>query len=372
MNARATHAEYLATRSFGALDGLRALSIIAVVWHHSGPGIPALPIATRGFLGVDLFFVISGFLIVTLLLRERRQTGAISLRRFYARRALRIVPAYYAMLALVAATAFVRHQGAPNPIRDDLPFAIFYLSNLVPMHSLLSITWSLSAEEQFYCIVPSLEKYAGRAFTLLLALAYVVVTLPAFWLWAALPLPDFFRQTTFGPILLGVLLAHTLDAPAGYARMARVFGQRWAPLAALVLVLVTASHPAADISGWPRLAIQWSLAALVASCVVQERHALSAPLRLPLLRRLGVVSYGVYLYHLLVAHFVEGALNRVGLLSHASSFAGTLLATWLVAELSFRLFESRFLVHKRRFAAPEVAQPIAAPTTATLASPAPT
>ena len=194
-----------------------------------GREFPALPIAKRGFLGVDLFFVISGFLIVTLLLRERRQTGAISLRRFYARRFLRIFPAYYAMLALVAATAFVRHQGAPNPIRDDLPFAIFYISNLVPMHSLLSITWSLSAEEQFYCIVPSLEKYAGRAFTLLLALAYVVVTLPAFWLWAALPLPDFFRQTTFGPILLGVLLAHTLDAPAGDARMVRVFGQWWAP-----------------------------------------------------------------------------------------------------------------------------------------------
>jgi peptidoglycan/LPS O-acetylase OafA/YrhL len=357
---RSKHARYLATTSFGSLDGLRALSILAVVWHHTGPGFAALPITKRGFLGVDLFFVISGFLIVTLLLRERRRTGGISLRRFYARRFLRIVPAYWALLLLAGGMALLGHRGTPNPVLGDLPFAALYLSNLVPMHSLLSITWSLSAEEQFYFIVPALEKYAHRAFGLLLPILYVAVSLPPFGVFAGVPLPGFFRQTTFGPILLGVLLAHLLDSPGGYRQVARVLGGRGAGLWALALVLVTCSTPAADISGWPRLAIHWSLAILVASCVVQERHALSPLLQLAPLRRLGVVSYGIYLYHLVVLHFVENLAAKRGLSAHLPEFVATALASWLVAELSFRLFEARFLAQKRRFAAPLAAEPVAA------------
>ena len=355
-----THERYLATTPFSALDGLRAIAILAVVWHHTGPGIDALPMTRRGFLGVDLFFTISGFLIVTLLLRERRRTAAISLGRFYARRALRIFPPYYAMLAFVGGVAALTHRGAPNPIGDDLPFAAVYVSNLVPMGSLLSITWSLSAEEQFYCIVPALEKYARRAWLLLLPLLYVVASLPPFGLCAALPLPDFFRQTTFGPILLGVALAHVLDTRVGYARVARLLGNRFAAPAALVLVLVAANHPALDIAGWPRLAIQWSLLALVASCVVKEAQVLAPALRIAPLRRIGLVSYGIYLYHLIVAHVVDRVLTGAGLSWHATRFVGTMLATWLVAELSFRLFESRVLAYRRRFDAPMNARPVAA------------
>src|SRR5260221_295593 len=102
------HAGYLAIRTFGSLDGLRALSILAVVWHHTQEGFHFLPIAYRGFLGVDLFFMISGFLIVTLLLRERRRTGTISVKKFYIRRFLRIFPPYYAVLTLVAITVSLR------------------------------------------------------------------------------------------------------------------------------------------------------------------------------------------------------------------------------------------------------------------------
>ena len=82
------HQGYLETRVFGSLDGLRAASILAVVWHHTPLVYPDLVLSRRGFLGVDLFFIISGFLIVTLLLRERRRSGRISLRGFYVRRFL--------------------------------------------------------------------------------------------------------------------------------------------------------------------------------------------------------------------------------------------------------------------------------------------
>src|SRR5437870_3157565 len=91
------YGEFRQTRYFGALDGLRCLSIVAVVAFHTLRGTSS-PIVLRGNLGVDLFFLISGFLITTLLIRERSQYGAISLKKFYIRRTLRIFPLYYAVL----------------------------------------------------------------------------------------------------------------------------------------------------------------------------------------------------------------------------------------------------------------------------------
>jgi peptidoglycan/LPS O-acetylase OafA/YrhL len=94
------HAAFRANNRFGSLDGLRALSVVAVIWHHSGGGMVASEWAQHGHHGVTLFFAISGFLITTLLLRERDRHGAIDLRAFYVRRALRIFPLYYAVLLI--------------------------------------------------------------------------------------------------------------------------------------------------------------------------------------------------------------------------------------------------------------------------------
>jgi len=354
------HARHLQTKTFGSLDGLRALAILAVLWHHTGEGWPDWRIATRGFLGVDLFFVISGFLIATLLLRERRRTNAISLRNFYGRRFLRIFPAYYFMLLVVGAMAFLKPGNTSAAVRHDLPYALLYLSNLVPMQSILAITWSLAVEEQFYIVVPPLEKYVRRGMTLLLAVLYVVAVLPSFGFWPGLDLPHFFRETTFGPILLGVLLAHVMDDPAGYSWTSRLLGWRWAPVIALALVVLACLHPAEDISGLPRTLIHFALTALVAACVVQERHALRGILASWLLRRIGVVSYGIYLYHLIVMHFVTKGMERFETSSHLLAFAVTTIATWGAAELSYRLFESRFLALKSRFFADRRDAPVRA------------
>jgi peptidoglycan/LPS O-acetylase OafA/YrhL len=303
-----------------------------------------------GQRGVDLFFVISGFLIVTLLLRERRRTGTVSLRRFYLRRFLRIFPPYYLTLILVAGAAFLGRGNTAAGMRHDLPFAIFYVSNLVPMSSLLAITWSLSTEEQFYLVIPALEKYARRGLPVLLPIAYVVVSLPPFGLFPGLSLPGFFRQTTFGPILLGVMLAHVLDDESAFALSWRVLGHRLAPLLAAALLLAICAYPREDVSGGPRIAIHFAMTLLIGASVIREDHLLRPVLRLWPLRRIGVVSYGMYLFHMIVRHLVDKAAQRLGWSSEGVFFLALVLLTWAVAEASFRFYESRFLALKSRFA----------------------
>jgi peptidoglycan/LPS O-acetylase OafA/YrhL len=350
MLATKEYARFSNTKKFTSLDGLRAIAILAVIWHHAPTAVPGWQLTTRGFLGVDLFFVISGFLIVTLLLREQRRTKTISLSNFYMRRFLRIFPAYYLMLFLVGATAFLRPDGmTSDAVKRDLPYAFFYISNLVPMYSQLAITWSLSVEEQFYIVVPALMKYRSRAFVVLLPIVYILVCLPPFGIFPSLSFPPFFMETTFGPILLGTMLAYVLDQPLGFSCALRFVGWRSASVIMLGLVVVLAGYSPEDMSGWPRIAVHWAMMGLVASSVVPETNVLRPLLLFWPIRRIGIVSYGIYLYHLLVMHFVLKGLMAAGILNGLTSFVGTSLATWAVAEVSYRSFESRFLALKKSY-----------------------
>jgi peptidoglycan/LPS O-acetylase OafA/YrhL len=338
-----------------------------VIWHHAGPAWSALPGSQRGFLGVDMFFVISGFLIVTLLLRERGRNGDVSLRDFYVRRTLRIFPPYYALLGALALHAAL---GLASPERArlvfaELPYYLTYTSNWVFM-VVLPLTWSLATEEQFYLAWPWVEKYARRWTFALLALVLVVSQ----WMnfargsapFVALFGPDHEQlailQVTFTPICLGVLLAHALDSRSGFERLARLLAARAAPVVLALATLAVANLPNDDISGWHRLSLHVLMTALVGACVVREDHALQPLMRWPALRRIGVVSYGMYLYHLFAQHAVEAALGRLGLHSKLLGFAACLLLAWAIAELSFRLLETPFLRMKERFSTrPATARP---------------
>ena len=160
MNMAQTHWSYIRTRTFGSLDGVRGLCILGVVWHHVlGESFK------RGFLGVDMFFVLSGFLIVTLLLRERDRRGTISLKKFYARRMLRIFPIYYLLLFVVFLLYLVT-KPASSTAKEyylALPFLLTYTSNWVHLQAgNVGIMWSLATEEQFYLVWPMIEKLCAR------------------------------------------------------------------------------------------------------------------------------------------------------------------------------------------------------------------
>lgn len=359
MDAATAQDAYRARRYFGSLDGVRALSIVAVIWHHSDlPFSGAHPVWRRGFLGVDMFFVLSGFLIVTLLLRERDRSGTVSLRGFYLRRSLRIFPLYYALLAFLSLLVVARPSSALGAVWwEELPILAFYLANWLPVSTFMDIAWSLSAEEQFYLLWPPLERFAARVAGPVLAVALVLSELIQFGaidgvLEAAFGwgpnTPEMLRGPTFAPILLGVLLAHGLHRPTVFRRIFALTGWRGAPVlfaGVIVALLVLAPE---ELRGWPRPALHLAMTAFLASLVVREDHALAGPLGFAPIRRIGVVSYGMYLLHVLAVDIARRGLARVETGVAVDHFLVSLLLTWGLAELSFRFFEQRFLRLKDR------------------------
>jgi peptidoglycan/LPS O-acetylase OafA/YrhL len=356
------HATYLATRRFGSLDGLRALAVAAVVWHHSpaGRGFGDWAATWRGYLGVDLFFVLSGFLITTLLLRERDTTGRIAVGAFLGRRALRLFPLYYAVLA-GAALVFTLWPESPGaaPFFRDVPWHATYTSNWVLTSPPFVITWSLSAEEQFYLAwVVLLVFLAEGAWAVAAAVALVSVAVTAGALDGLLTtlLGPSFRdldmvQATFLPLALGCLVGFALHSRRSFVWLAKPAGRAVAaPLAVLFVIAVT-SAPVAEPFRYGRPFAQLALAGLLVTCVVREEHALAPFLRARALVRLGLVSYGVYLLHMPTLRVVRPRVEALGLGAAATSvavFAANLAAAWLAAELSHRLLERPFLRWKDR------------------------
>jgi peptidoglycan/LPS O-acetylase OafA/YrhL len=145
------------------LDGLRALAVIAVLLYHAG-----LPWIPGGFLGVEIFFVLSGYLITSLLLAEWQEKGSVQLKAFWLGRARRLLPALYLMLVVTLAYAVLFLPGEVAGIRSDALATLGYVTNwyLVFNHesyfeavgrpSLLKHLWSLAVEEQFYLVWPVL------------------------------------------------------------------------------------------------------------------------------------------------------------------------------------------------------------------------
>ena len=358
------HDAFRSRRVFGSLDGLRGLSIAAVVWHHTQPegqGLGAyVPAARLGFLGVDLFFVLSGFLIVTLLLRERERSGTIALRDFYVRRSLRIFPLYYGVLLAFTLLYWARVDPRAETFRADLPYLALYLSNWIATPS-LAIAWSLAAEEQFYLVWPPVERWLRRyAVPLIVVLIAASELIQLGWLDPLLASafgwtrdePRMLRETTFAPICLGVLLAHVLHRRESFERVAALWGHPLAaPLALLALLVVPQAFPG-DIRGWPRLLVQLLMLNLLASAVVRDDHALARFYAWRPLARLGAVSYGVYLLHHIgigVAERASGLVSRTLWELPLVPFVLGGLCAFALAELSFRCYERPFLKLKGRW-----------------------
>jgi peptidoglycan/LPS O-acetylase OafA/YrhL len=348
--------DFKATRFFGSLDGLRALSIVAVIWFHTVPHDHATLLG-QGNKGVTLFFAISGFLIVTLLLRQKEKVGTIDLRNFWGRRVLRIFPVYYLALGLyVVLVALVeREPTARATFFGNIPaFATFTSNWFVDLENarvIFYFAWSLAAEEQFYLLWPLIERFARGRTPLLVAFGVVLVTQAVALAWPlasrdVLPL----RMLTSVPaaILFGVALAHLLHQPRTFRWVWRVLGRRGsAGGAAVAALLALAFGPAWGAAG--DLLISFSLALVVAACVVREDNDFARVLRLRPIAWVGTVSYGMYLFHMIAVNLVRRAAGAAGVTSPYVDFLGGTLLALALASASYLTYERFFLWLKERW-----------------------
>jgi peptidoglycan/LPS O-acetylase OafA/YrhL len=209
---------------FPSLDGLRAISVFLVMFvhlkYHS-----AILVHLPGWLGVDFFFIISGFLITTLLLREERATGVIDLFAFYARRFFRIVPIYSLVLGVYVA-ACLTDAGKWAQLKHALPYYLTFTNEFVASHVPFSATWTLGVEEKFYLVWPLIF------FVLLARFRKRIIVLPLLFTLTAL-LPFRMARSYFG-LLVGCTVA-ILFAHRGRWPKIDVLG-KWQPVALLGLI----------------------------------------------------------------------------------------------------------------------------------------
>ncbi|MCA9680380.1 MAG: acyltransferase, partial [Myxococcales bacterium] len=294
-------------RRLPSLDGLRAISIALVIFSHL-LGTRGFPLGERamgstgdvGYLGVRVFFVISGFLITNLLLGEHERTGTVSLRGFYIRRAFRIFPAFY---AFVAAMVIAGLLGGIEVHRSDVLHAVTYTTNYhyVDRSWELGHMWSLSIEEQFYLLWPALflvagPRHIGKVALAMIALAPVLRVVA----WFTMPYRDDVIMEAYpcvmDSIAAGSLMAALrlrLDDSARYQRFLR------SPLFWLVPVIVVL----ANLPG--RVALNYTVDITVqnlgiALCVDRFVRVTAGPihrfLNLRWLAYVGTLSYSIYLW----------------------------------------------------------------------------
>jgi peptidoglycan/LPS O-acetylase OafA/YrhL len=291
------------------LDGLRGVSILLVsLAHFSSAADTPLPRSWRdlplGFPGVDVFFVISGFLITLLLIREQERTGRISLRDFYIRRALRILPAYVAYLAVVFA-----FQRAGWVYMNGLSWlaSLTYTVNLIPNRApywCISPVWSLSVEEHFYLAWPLTLALLGRRKAVAVLAAWIVAA-PALrflmFKYARDVLDiDIFTLTRLDTIGLGCLLAILAWDPRS-STVARFLHGRSTVAVASAAFLFATSLAVLSRSGLYTLVfkgfVEGSLIAFIIFCCASSPESrIGRLLGWRPLVLLGVLSYSLYLW----------------------------------------------------------------------------
>jgi len=322
----------LRTESFSyvpAFDGLRGVAVLPVVLLHVGarllPDNKLLRELTRGWYGVDLFFVLSGFLITSILLGELEATGTIDIRRFYFRRLLRLMPAYASMLfaVLLGAAVFAPNvlREVPRVVPSLLTGTYNYQIALGATHfGILVVIWSLCVEQQFYLVWPwVLRRLDPRRATRWLIGAVAAISayrtaLYAFFNWGHLGHPSpisatwiyFATDTRIEVILIGCAAALSLKdrrIKPFWRRMRKLPMFSPMALAAAVgcIVFVTGGVPSS--ASWRSATFGYSLAGaatavLVMAVFLQPASIVARLLSWSPLVSLGTISYGVYLFHL--------------------------------------------------------------------------
>src|ERR1700722_1420941 len=357
------------------LDSLRFFAFLAVFLWHLRP-IPGWAIAAphknvaetlaialwqAGEFGVDLFFTLSAFLITELLVREKLQFGSIDIRSFYVRRLLRIWPLYFGFLAALYLTLAIL-PGTHAPWRALPGFAVFlgnfvmYAGALVPLS--LGILWSVSLEEQFYLLWPWVVSRLSRRGLLVAAILMWLFSIIYRWLLIVQGVsPYAIWWNSFArldPLAGGVLLSVLI----GGSKLHRYHNARRtiAILSVLLIVMAGYCSPREDNAAVFCIMLAYPLAALGCCGVVLAALGLGnrpdSWIVNPVLKYLGRVSYGLYVFHatmiVLTLKLLRGLEPHPAL--HSAIVAVIALTLTIgVAAASYQWFEKPFLKLKTRF-----------------------
>lgn len=339
-----------------SLDALRAISVAAVLLYHMD-----LEWIPGGFLGVEVFFVVSGFLITALLVEERHHNGAVSLRGFWTRRGRRLLPALYVLLLVVPAITLLFYRDAAGRLGGDVLAALFYVSNWWQIFlnesyfaqagrpPVLRHLWSLAVEEQFYIIFPALFVWlisrAGRNATRNVLLAVAIAS--AVWM-AVLYVPYedpsrvyYGTDTRLSGLLLGAMLAVVWTPWRSRGKPSRAAGPVLNTVGVLALVLlgwffarVNEFDPFVYRGGFLLLDI---VCIVLIAVLVHPSASISKVLALPPLVWIGVRSYSIYLWHWPIFIFTRPELDVP--LTGWPLFVLRIGLTLAAAELSYHFIE---------------------------------
>jgi peptidoglycan/LPS O-acetylase OafA/YrhL len=344
------------------LDGIRALAVITVVLTHLGIYnhftsrgwvSPEYLIPFSGSVGVTVFFVLSGFLITTLLVKEYDANGRISIKDFYIRRTLRIFPLYFTVVGL---TTLFSYLGYVNIKIESFYYAFTYTYNFVPREyysPLLGHTWSLAVEEHFYLVWPIIfSLFFGRKTKFLVLLSIVCILLFSYFqdfLFSSHAKFFFIERWTITAgtaIFIGAIMALFLESGKYKATMRILMGHNITLLFGIFAYLHTIIFGVMSYNGLRMNIIAVGAVLIIAWISLNQKSLLAKALSFPPLRYIGVISYGVYMWQ---GFFLStGPARSASALWPLPSTTGLILLI-LVAPLSYHCIEKPILRFKKNF-----------------------
>lgn len=366
---------------FRGLNGLRFFAAIAVVITHielikyqlgySSIWRDNMLVFELGSLGVIFFFVLSGFLITYLLMQEKAVKQTVAVKKFYIRRILRIWPMYY-LVVLLGFLVLPNIHFIDNPYLNKLLDANFtpnfvlyllFLPNLafatfaaVPH---IGQTWSIGVEEQFYLLWPLIVKHSKNVLKALLMVIGILIVLKVIVLVLCKQMPDssalkiikpFLAMTKMESMAIGGIGAYYLFN--GNEKIKWLMNNGLMISAVVVIIgLVYLTPPVIQDA----IYLVYSVLFLVIILNVSSNPKSIFKLENRMFKMLGNISYGIYMYHLIVIAFVFAGLNYLGMeindsfISQLMVYSLTIIITIFVSILSYSYFEKRFLNLKHKF-----------------------
>jgi len=341
------------------LDGMRGVAILAVMIFHAGA-----PFLQGGFIGVDIFFVLSGFLITSLIINEYDSSSSLNLKNFYMRRLIRLAPALFLLLlvfTLLSALLLSKDKAQSNHI--DTIISLFYMSNWARAFSIhppdyLGHTWSLSIEEQFYILWPLTLLGLLRTFTNRWVIAFIAFSFAiSAWLLRIYLIDNgssFERlynglDTRADTLMMGCALGVILSSGLLSNKIQLVLS-KWLSILApcvilcLVFISITMTWTNPKMYYWVFFAVEIFTVIILLHLFVNRDSFIHKLLSMKWIVWVGSISYGLYLWHYPIYRVMK-SLDYSG---YEVITYGTFI-TFMVSMLSFYFLEKPILKLKRKF-----------------------